>query len=134
MEQKSQQGHGCEQVRQVLLPMAKMAAANSQSCLSCPSCGVTNSGGSAITCSCPGANITGVRAIWRYWMLPSLCLMFVQQGQDTVFVEKSLCHQAPRGGPTLLGRDLHPLKLSTLPSRTDPVFSLEYNSLLPNAP
>lgn len=40
-----------------------------------------NSGGSANTADCPGATITGVSALWWYWVLPLASVRVEHPGQ-----------------------------------------------------
>src|SRR5271156_7091727 len=44
----------------------------SQSCLSCPSCGTTNSGSSGTTRLWPGATSVAATSVWKYSVVPPL--------------------------------------------------------------
>jgi len=66
----------------------RFAAAFSQSCFLCPSCGVMNSGWRDITLLLPGAAITGVIAVWQQVVVPFLCCFWLHLAQWIDLEEK----------------------------------------------
>src|SRR6516225_5319537 len=59
----------------------RRAAMLSQSCLSCPSCGTTNSGSSGTTRLWPGATSVAATSVWKYSVVPPLRSRVEQHAQ-----------------------------------------------------
>src|SRR6266852_3660726 len=83
----------------------------SQSCLSCPSCGTTNSGSSGTTRLWPGATSVAATSVWKYSVVPPLRLRVEQHvmPQPTKGCEPaaSLQHFHRMGKPRIEAFRLH---------------------------